>query len=71
MMIVFWAHNGKFLFALVGMIYCHSKFIVGQAPRLYNLPSEYMIQGHRYLDPPILGVQDVYAPSVDSSAYQK
>jgi hypothetical protein len=41
----------------VGVIYCHSKFIVGQAPRLYNLPSEYMLQGHRYLDPPILGVQ--------------
>ena len=49
----------------VGVIYCHSKFIVGQAPRLYNLPSEYMLQGHRYLDPPILGVQDVCAPSVD------
>ena len=41
----------------IGVIFCHSKLIVGQAPRLYNLPSEYMLQGHRYLDPPILGVQ--------------
>ena len=41
----------------VGVIYCHSKFIVGQDPRLYNIPSEYMIQGHRYLDPPIFDVQ--------------
>ena len=38
-------------------LFATQKVIVGQAPRLYNLPSEYMLQGHRYLDPPILDVQ--------------
>ncbi len=57
--------NSPRIFFDFGVIYCHSKFSVGQAPRLYNLPSEYMLQGHRYLDPPILGVQDVCEPSVD------
>jgi hypothetical protein len=32
------------------------KLIVDQAPRLCNLPSKCMLQGHRYLEPPILGV---------------
>jgi len=38
------------------VIYCHSKDFMVQATRLCNLICN-MLQGHRYLEPPILGVQ--------------
>ena len=39
------------------LFYCHSKISVVQSNRPYDLKNFVMLQGHRYLDPPILGVQ--------------